>query len=102
MVVPKYRNAPQLQECSTATGMLHSYRNVSMFYEYFIGQGMFFKLNKIPLIWARLQECYFKMLTLLHKIHEVNKKNMVVFRDRCCQAHPRAATPVRPWIHPQG
>lgn len=45
-----------------------------MFYEYFIGQGMFFKLNKIPLIWTQLQECYFKMLTLLHKIHEVNKE----------------------------
>lgn len=54
MVDPKHRNAP-------------SYRNVPLFYEYFIGQGMFLKLNKISLIRAKLQEC-FKKLTLLHKL----------------------------------
>lgn len=58
-----------------------------MFYEYFIGQGMFFKLNKIPLIWARLQECYFKMLTLLHKIHEVNKKKTWLYSETAVAKH---------------
>lgn len=58
MVDPKHRNAP-------------SYRNVPLFYhnEYFLGQGMFLKLNKISLIRAKLQECCcFKKLTLLHKL----------------------------------
>lgn len=56
MVDPKHRNAP-------------SYWNVPLFYEYFLGQGMFLKLNKISLIRAKLQECCcFKKLTLLHKL----------------------------------
>lgn len=56
MVDPKHRNA-------------QSYWNVPLFYEYFLGQGMFLKLNKISLIRAKLQECCcFKKLTLLHKL----------------------------------
>lgn len=91
MVDPKHRNAP-------------SYRNVSLFYEYFIGQGMFLKLNKISLIRAKLQECCcFKKPAHIASQTTGNliKKIMVVLRDRCCQAYPRAATPVRLWIHRQ-
>lgn len=62
MVDPKHRNAPSYWN-------VPSYRNVPLFYEYFIGQGMFLKLNKISLIRAKLQECCcFKKLTLLHKL----------------------------------
>lgn len=91
MVDPKHRNAP-------------SYRNVPLFYEYFIGQGMFLKLNKISLIRAKLQECCcFKKPAHIASQTTGNliKKIMVVLRDRCCQAYPRAATPVRLWIHRQ-
>lgn len=91
MVDPKHRNAP-------------SYRNVPLFYEYFIGQGMFLKLNKISLIRAKLQECCcFKKLAHIasQTTGKLIKKIMVVLRDRCCQAYPRAATPVRLWIHRQ-
>lgn len=91
MVDPKHRNAP-------------SYRNVPLFYEYFIGQGMFLKLNKISLIRAKLQECCcFKKPAHIASQTTGNliKKIMVVLRDRCCQAYPRAATPVRLWIHQQ-
>lgn len=91
MVDPKHRNAP-------------SYRNVPLFYEYFIGQGMFLKLNKISLIRAKLQECCcFKKPAHIasQTTGKLIKKIMVVLRDRCCQAYPRAATPVRLWIHRQ-
>lgn len=91
MVDPKHRNAP-------------SYRNVPLFYEYFLGQGMFLKLNKISLIRAKLQECCcFKKPAHIASQTTGNliKKIMVVLRDRCCQAYPRAATPVRLWIHRQ-
>lgn len=91
MVDPKHRNAP-------------SYRNVPLFYEYFLGQGMFLKLNKISLIRAKLQECCcFKKPAHIasQTTGKLIKKIMVVLRDRCCQAYPRAATPVRLWIHRQ-
>lgn len=91
MVDPMHRNAP-------------SYRNVPLFYEYFIGQGMFLKLNKISLIRAKLQECCcFKKPAHIasQTTGKLIKKIMVVLRDRCCQAYPRAATPVRLWIHRQ-
>lgn len=91
MVDPKHRNVP-------------SYRNVPLFYEYFIGQGMFLKLNKISLIRAKLQECCcFKKPAHIasQTTGKLIKKIMVVLRDRCCQAYPRAATPVRLWIHRQ-
>lgn len=91
MVDPKHRNVP-------------SYRNVPLFYEYFIGQGMFLKLNKISLIRAKLQECCcFKKPAHIasQTTGKLIKKIMVVLRDRCCQAYPRAATPVRQWIHLQ-
>lgn len=91
MVDPKHRNAP-------------SYRNVPLFYEYFLGQGMCLKLNKISLIRAKLQECCcFKKPAHIasQTTGKLIKKIMVVLRDRCCQAYPRAATPVRLWIHRQ-
>lgn len=91
MVDPKHRNVP-------------SYRNVPLFYEYFLGQGMFLKLNKISLIRAKLQECCcFKKPAHIasQTTGKLIKKIMVVLRDRCCQAYPRAATPVRLWIHRQ-
>lgn len=91
MVDPKHRNVP-------------SYRNVPLFYEYFIGQGMFLKLNKISLIRAKLQECCcFKKPAHIasQTTGKLIKKIMVVLRDRCCQAYPKAATPVRLWIHRQ-
>lgn len=91
MVDPKHRNAP-------------SYRNVPLFYEYFIGQGMFLKLNKISLIRAKLLECCcFKKPAHIasQTTGKLIKKIMVVLRGRCCQAYPRAATPVRLWIHRQ-
>lgn len=91
MVDPKHRNAP-------------SYRNVPLFYEYFLGQGMFLKLNKISLIRAKLQECCcFKKPAHIasQTTGKLIKKIMVVLRDLCCQEYPRAATPVRLWIHRQ-
>lgn len=97
MVDPKHRNAPSYWN-------VPSYRNVPLFYEYFIGQGMFLKLNKISLIRAKLQECCcFKKPAHIASQTTGNliKKIMVVLRDRCCQAYPRAATPVRLWIHRQ-
>lgn len=97
MVDPKHRNAPSYWN-------VPSYRNVPLFYEYFIGQGMFLKLNKISLIRAKLQECCcFKKPAHIasQTTGKLIKKIMVVLRDRCCQAYPRAATPVRLWIHRQ-
>lgn len=97
MVDPKHRNAPSYWN-------VPSYRNVPLFYEYFLGQGMFLKLNKISLIRAKLQECCcFKKPAHIasQTTGKLIKKIMVVLRDRCCQAYPRAATPVRLWIHRQ-
>lgn len=63
MVDPKHRNAP-------------SYRNVPLFYEYFLGQGMFLKLNKISLIRAKLQECCCSRSShCFTNYREVNKEN---------------------------
>lgn len=97
MVDQKHRNAPSYWN-------VPSYRNVPLFYEYFLGQGMFLKLNKISLIRAKLQECCcFKKPAHIasQTTGKLIKKIMVVLRDRCCQAYPRAATPVRLWIHRQ-